>query len=427
VLVTGALSLGAPVFGADPSPAGSGRSRAGEISFMISGDPAELAAYQTLVAAFEQANPEIQVDVVHIPDEGDYLERFGLDLAASTPADVVLLNYRRQATFANRGALQPLDPYIAASDVIAEDDFFAQAIDPFHWQGQLMCVPQNASSLVVYYNKDLFDEAGLADPAEGWTWDDFLAAATTLTRDLDGDGTTDQYGLGTAASLIRVAPFIWQNGGEVVDNPQAPGRLAFDSPATREAIQWFVDLQVTHHVVPDATAEEAEDSESRFVNGRNAMFLQSRRPTPGFREITEFDWDVAGLPQNVEPASILHSDGYCMPADGDNKDAAWKLIEFANSVEGQTTIATTGRTVPSLPEVATSPTFLDPTAKPANSQVWLDAMPTLHGAPVMDGWIDVEEIVDAELERAYYGDQTVDDAIANSIQRTAPFFTGGEG
>ena len=102
-----------------------------------------------------------------------------------------------------------------------------------------------------------------------------------------------------------------------------------------------------------------------------------------------------------------------------DKDAAWKFIEFANSVEGQTIVAASGRTVPSLKSVAESPAFLEPNAKPANSQVWLDVVPFTRPMPVTANWIDVEEIVDSEFDRAYYGSASIDEAIKAAITRSA--------
>ncbi|MGH2543378.1 MAG: ABC transporter substrate-binding protein [Ardenticatenaceae bacterium] len=319
--------------------------------------------------------------------------------------------------------LEPLGPYLAKSTVISEEDFYTETLEPFRYNGQLMCIPQNLSSLVVYYNKELFDAAGVPYPSDDWTWEEFLETAQALTKDTDGDGQTDQYGLGTEPSIFRVAPFIWQNGGQLVDDLENPTRLAIDSPAAREAIQWYVDLQVKHHVVPNAEAEEAEDSESRFQNGRTAMFLNSRRATPSFREITAFDWDVAALPQHKERAGILHSDAYCMPSSADEKDAIWKFIEFANSHEGQTVVVASGRTVPSLKSVAESEAFLDPNAKPVNSRVFLDTVPVIRGVPVIPGWVDIEETTGEELERAFYGDVSVDEMIDTAIRRTMEYFT----
>jgi len=401
----------------------------GSVSFMVFGDPAELAAYQSLVAAFEESHSEIDVELIHIPSPSDYRLRLGADFAAGDPADVVLINYRRYAPFAAKGVLEPLAPYLRGSDVITDSDFFAVATDPFRWRGQLMCIPQNISSLVVYYNKDLFDAAGLGYPEDDWTWDEFLSAAKALTLDVDGDGRVDQYGLGTEASIFRLAPFVWGNGGELVvlESGLRPIRLALDSRAAREAVEWFVALQTEHGVVPDALAEAAENSESRFIGGRTAMYLNSRRGVPTYRRIDGFDWDVAALPQQEQEAGILHSDAYCMAAGTQDKDAAWTFIEFANSAQGQTIVARSGRTVPSLIEVASSQAFLDPDAKPANSAVWLDTIDTLREVPVMAGWVDVEEFSGDELERALFGNASVDEAIAAMITRTLPFFAGEEG
>jgi multiple sugar transport system substrate-binding protein len=401
----------------------------GNVSFMVFGDPAELAAYRALTDAFHDEHPEIAVELIHIPSPSDYRLRLGADFAAGDPADVVLINYRRYAPFAAKGVLEPLAPYLRRSDVISDTDFFPVATDPFRWRGQLMCIPQNISSLVVYYNKDLFDAAGLAYPEDDWTWQDFVDRAQALTMDLDGNGTSDQYGLGVDPSIFRLAPFIWQNGGElaVLGSGLRPIRLALDSRPAREATEWFVGLQTEHGVAPDARSEAAENSESRFLNGRTAMFLNSRRGVPTARRIEGFEWDVAALPSGLVAAGILHSDAYCMAGAAEDKDAAWTFIEYANSPAGQAIVARSGRTVPSLVEVASSDVFLDPEAAPANSAVWLETADTLRTVPVMAGWVDIEELAGDELERAFYGDATVDEAIDAMITRTLPFFAGEEG
>jgi multiple sugar transport system substrate-binding protein len=137
----------------------------GIISFMVFGDPAELAAYQKLVDSFEEQYPEIQVELTQIPGQSDYRKRLTADIIAGTPADVVLINYRRYAAFANMGALEPLGTYLEKSKLIKESDFYPEAMNPYKWNGELMCIPQNLSSLVVYYNKDLFDQAAVPYPA----------------------------------------------------------------------------------------------------------------------------------------------------------------------------------------------------------------------------------------------------------------------
>jgi multiple sugar transport system substrate-binding protein len=395
------------------------------ISFMVFGDPAEFAAYEQLVAAFAAEHPDIPIQLRHIPDQAEYRQRLATDFSANAPPDIMLLNYRRFVEFAGQGALEPLGPYLAGSQIIQADDFFEQTIKAFTWDEQLWCIPQNISSLVVYYNQDLFEAAAVPLPDNDWTWADFVTAARALTLDLDGDGRSDQYGAGVEASLFRLAPFIWQNGGDLVDNPDHPARLTLDTPESLAAFQWFVDLQIKEQVVPDAVAEAAESSESRFLNGRLAMYFNSRRGVPTYRTITRFTWDVAPLPLGQQAVGILHSDAYCLAAATADKEAAWIFIEFANSPTGQSLIATSGRTVPSLKSIADSPAFLDD-QPPAHARVFLDTIPLLGQVPLMPNWVRIEETASREIERAFYRQATVAEAAAAAITLTQPFFTPTE-
>ncbi|MCC6889866.1 MAG: sugar ABC transporter substrate-binding protein [Hyphomicrobiales bacterium] len=389
----------------------------GRISFMIFGDPVEKAAYESVIAAFTKTTPTVSVDLIHIPSQGAFRQRLAADFVAGTPPDVMLINYSRYAGFARRGQLAPLDDMIANSKLIKKSDFYQEALAPFTWENKVLCLPQNVSSLVVYYNKTLFQEAGLQPPSPDWRWEDFLRAAQALTR-----AEKNQFGLGTQVSMARVAPFIWQNGGQLVDRLQFPTRLTMMTEQGIEAVQWFVDLAVKHKVMPDPTAEKAESSESRFQSGRMGMYLNSRARVPALRRITGFEWDVAPLPRAKQQATILHSDGFCMAEKSTNKPAAAAFIEFAMSVEGQTLLAKTGRTVPSLRAVANSPAFLDPNVLPRSSKVFLDVIPGIRAAPVVESWPDIEDAFGKELERAMAGQVTAHQAIAATIERTFKFF-----
>jgi multiple sugar transport system substrate-binding protein len=397
-----------------------------QVTFSVFGDPAEFQAYQDLVDAFEAEQDEIDIVLAHVPSQNDYRTRLVTDFAAGVPPDVSLHNYRRFGSFAANGVLEPLGPYLEASEVIELADFYPITTEVFTWQGTLMCIPQNISSLVVYYNVDLFDDAGVAYPADEWTWDDFVETAKALTHDTDGDGQIDQHGLGVEPSFFRLAPFIWQNGGELVDDSAHPTRLIVTRPPALKALEWFVDLNLVHHVVPDRSEEAAQDSESRFIAGTLAIFLNSRRGTPTYREIESFTWDIAPLPMGQQAAGILHSDAYCLSASAADKDAAWQFIEFANSVAGQTIVAGSGRTVPSLVEVAESPAFLDPGKPPSRANVFLDTIDFLRAVPILNSWQDIENTAGEEVERAFYGDISAGEAALLAVERTAEYFIGAE-
>jgi multiple sugar transport system substrate-binding protein len=156
------------------------------------------------------------------------------------------------------------------------------------------------------------------------------------------------------------------------------------------------------------------------------MLLSSRRATPTFREAAKFDWDVAPLPVWREPAGILHSDAYCLAKASPAKDSAWTFIEFALGPEGQEIVARTGRTVPSLKEVARSEAFLDPHEKPKSSQVFLDAIPTIRRVPVISTWPEIEDAAEGILENGMYRAQPVDQVVAELDRATRPIFARAE-
>ena len=178
--------------------------------------------------------------------------------------------------------------------------------------------------------------------------------------------------------------------------------------------------------MPPDVEVEAEDDETRFLNGRMAMFLDSRRAVPALREAAEFDWDVAALPTHQDEASILHSDAYCMTKASKEKDAAWRFVEYALGPEGARVIAKTGRTVPSLREVAESDAFLDPTQKPRNSQVFLDAVATIRNVPTLSTWPEIEDAAEPILENGMYLGKPIDEVVAEVDEATRPLFARAE-
>jgi multiple sugar transport system substrate-binding protein len=398
----------------------------GEIRFLVFGEPEELRAYRDVVRAFSDREPDVRVQLITASDREDLLARLSTSFAGGSPHDVFLLNYRFYGQFAARGALEPLGDRLAESEVFRENDFYAEPLEAFRWDGELTCLPQNVSSLVVYYNRELFRRYRVPEPRAGWKWDDMVGKALRLTRDLNGDGDIDLHGLGIEPSIIRVAPFVWSNAGEIVDDQNDPTRFTLDTPEALEAMQKLFDLRQTHFVVPSEEEVEAEDDETRFQNGRLAMVLSSRRSTPTFRTITDFEWDVAPLPVHRDPAGILHSDAYCMARESDSKDAAWRFVEFALGPEGQRIAARTGRTVPSLRAVATSPAFLDPSKPPRSSRVFLDTIPVIRRVPSISTWPEIEDAAEQILETGLYQGVSAEEIARRLDERTRPMFERAE-
>lgn len=386
----------------------------GPIRVQVSGEPEETRVYRALVNAYLEDNPGEAVELVEIAEKDDHLQRLTTDFASGDPADVFLVNFREYSQFVTRGATEPVGPLLEERDVDLAD-YYEAPLEAFTYDGALQCMPQNISSLVVYYNKALFKEAGLRRPPEGWDWDEFRDVAERLT----GHGV---HGLGLEGEIIRLAPFAWSNGGEIVDDEVAPTHFTLDDPATYEALEYLVSLVRDSKVVPSEADLAAQDLETRFVTGKLAMLLSSRRDTPVFREVAGLDWDVAALPVAKEEVGILHSDGYCV-ASGSNVDPAADFVAYATGEQGQTITALGGRTVPSLISVSESPAFLDPSQPPAHAQVFLDVARNIRRTPVLPTWPEIEDICTEFLTRAFYEEgYTIDQAIADIDEATRPLF-----
>lgn len=371
------------------------------VSLQVFGDPAEIAAYKELVAAFEARHPGRHITLIPVGKQGDHMAKLSSGYASGNGPDIFVLNFRRFGQFAERGVLEPVGPALTGRGW-SEQDYYEPAIEAFRTNGTLMCAPQNVSSVVVYYNRALFRQFNVPFPSANWTYFEFSNAARRLTRDTNGDGSIDVYGVALEPTLIRIAPFIWSAGGDLVDNVTRPTMLTLDRPDALRALNLVRSLNGPQGVVPPLTAHQAEDEDSRFVRGGVAMLFQSRRFTTTLRARKDLDWDVASFPTLRKSESALHADGYCLSKTAGNRDAALDFIGFAVGDEGQTILTRTGRLVPSRKAVATGPAFLDPTQPPASAQVFLDAIPHLRRTPNVAVWHEIESRADTILEEWFF-------------------------
>jgi multiple sugar transport system substrate-binding protein len=396
----------------DPDSGGGdtgGGSATAPITVQIRAEPEEAAVYRSLVTAYREAGGG-EVELVTVGRE-DHLTRLSTAFASGDAPDVFLINYREYAPFVQRGAVHAIGPLMAREGVDPAD-YYPEPLRAFTYDDALQCMPQNISSLVVYWNRGLFARAGVPAPAAGWTWDEFVATARALTA----GGVK---GVGIDASITRMAPFIWSSGGTIVDDDETPTRTTLHEPGARAALDAVVDLIGTG-ATPTKEELAAQGLPEQFMTGKLAMFLSSRVEVPALREQRGLDFDVAALPVMAQPASVLHSDAYCVASSSENRAAAAKFVAYAVGSQGQTLTALGGRTVPSLRSVATSPAFLGPERAPASSQVFLDAIPHLRHTPVTPSWPEVEDVIGTQLQRAFEDGVPLDEALAEIREQADP-------
>ena len=388
--------------GDDEPAGGGGGAQLPAITFQVTGEPDETAVYGRLVKAYKAATGAT-VRVNAVADRDAHLAKLTTAFSGGKQPDLFLINYRNVGGFADRRVIDAAGPRLDASATLARGDFYDVPMQAFEYDGVLQCVPQNVSSLAVYYNLDAFAKAGIAPPAGGWTYREFTRAAAAV-------------GVGIDVNLIRTAPWIWAAGGELVDDETNPAKFTI---ATAAGLRGLNNLLALRRKGDSPSADEADSKgvAERFIDGDLGMFMSSRRDVPALRTIEDFAWDVAPFPKDREEASVLHSDGFCI-AKGGKTDAAWAFTEWALGEQGQRILAESGRTVPSLKSVAESDAFLNSPDPPKSSLVFLDAIEHMHRLPTTKNWTGIEGKADDVLESLYYGRLSVDKALARLASET---------
>jgi multiple sugar transport system substrate-binding protein len=368
---------------------------AGTITIAAAGGDGEIKALQEVADAFETANPSTTVTLDTVAEAGELISKLTTAFAAKSAPDLFLMNYRRLGGFAAKGVIEPVPDGTT-------EGLYEKPLTAFTFDGKLLCRPSNASSMVVYVNTALFAKAGVTPPAAGWTWDEML----TTARALKAKGVS---AIGFETALIRLAPFVWSNGGEFVDSIDKPTAVDLSSTEAKEAIGFLLDLQKEGM---SATDRAAQDPEEAFSAGKIAMFLDSRRAVPGFRKTDGLAFDVAPVPTRKTSTTVLHSDGYCVTKTSKNKDLAQAFSAYAVSGPGANILAKSGRTVPAMRSVAASPDFLAPDKSPKRSQVFLDQLENAKPLPHSPTWNEAEGAAEEILVQLFAGRMTLDKAIA---------------
>jgi multiple sugar transport system substrate-binding protein len=204
-----------------------------------------------------------------VSDWDTYWDKLQTGLAGGAAPDVFAMDGPLFPDYATRDVLLDLSPYVQQEgyDLTKLDD---NAVRDFTLaDGRQMGLPRDLNVIALFYNKDLFDAAGVAYPDDTWDWAKLVDVGKQLTKDTNGDGKPDQWGLYTETTDMENAwsSFVWQNGGDVI----APDgkSIALDTPQAAGGIQFLQDLIWKDKVVPDpALFAETGDA---FEQGKAAM------------------------------------------------------------------------------------------------------------------------------------------------------------
>ncbi len=319
---------------------------------------------QQIVDAFEDQNPDITVEV-RTSAYADYFTKLQTDLAAGTEADVFDVDAGSFANIQASGVLAELSGVDAAK-------YRTSVLDVYKADGSQYGLPTSFSDVVLFYNKDLFDQAGVEYPTADWTWADEMAAAEKLTD--KGAGVWGDY---QPISYYEYYKAVQQAGGSFL---AADGTAGLDSDAGTAAADWLAGKSGT--VMPTAAdgAGTPDFDTNLFKDGKLAMWHTGIWMISLVGDLP-FEWDIAVEPGDTQKASAVFSNAVVVSGNSEHKEAAQKWAEFLSSSKEMVEVRlAAGWELPPISDEALLEPYLELTP-PANRQAVFDALESIAIAP----------------------------------------------
>ncbi|MEL5200908.1 sugar ABC transporter substrate-binding protein [Serratia ureilytica] len=298
-------------------------------------DRNQLPAEQEIAKRFEQANPDIKIEIELTPS-AQYFVKLDSAAAGGVAPDIFWINMPYFVQYAKNGIMEPLAPYIKDSG-LQLDDVVASSVKAYQYDGQQMAIPRDVDSIAVWYNKKLFDQAGVSYPTSDWSWDDLKNKATALKSGLKGAAFPLVMDL-SIDGQDSYMNLLFQNGNHIVPKDGQPTDIAND-----KSIWVYQQLQgmMKDGLMPSAQQMSEVKTENIFQSNRAAMVYAGSWLAAPFTNnpLINDHIGVVMMPKIERQSGVAHSLAFAMSAKSAHKQAAWKYIAFMSSEASQAELA----------------------------------------------------------------------------------------
>ena len=366
---------------------------------------------QDFVADFEEANPEAQVKVTAVPWEAAH-DKLSNAIAAGETPDVSLIGTTWMGEFAEAGGLEP-----TPEDLVDEADFFEGAWGSTVVGDTSYGLPWYVETRVLYYRTDLAEKAGWSEPPT--SWDELKQFA----QDMQDKGGA-RYGLnlqpGQTGAWQTVMPFAWSNGAELTNEEGT--EYTIDSPAMTEALDYYKSY-FDEGLSNDRTLDPGE-LESGFADGQVGAFISGPWHTGLVEDagVSKDEYAVAPLPgkDGTPGTSFVGGGDLAVFTDSDNKESAWKLVQWLADPETQSQWYDTIGDLPAVKESWETGKL----ASDEQLSVFGEQLENTEAPPAVPTWEQVAAVVDSNVEKVVQGAMPTDEAVADMQSQASSIGTG---
>ncbi|MGI8912551.1 MAG: ABC transporter substrate-binding protein, partial [Chloroflexota bacterium] len=395
--------------------------------FLSRGDLHYQAVFKQSVTNFQQLHPEISVE--NQPVTGNFDQKLETLLAGNVAPDVFFGQAATFLVYPTKGATIPLDSYAGKGADFTASDYYPYWLKTMQWQGKLVALPYDPDMVVLYYNKTLFDRAGLPypDATKALTWDQLLTLAQQLTVDNKGNrgsaldpSQVVQYGLDSYSARTW-----WhlprEHGVDVFTSDLS--KTTLDQPGAIDGLQTLVDLSAKYHVVPTGSASNGPTVNLQSDN--LVMAVAGGWQRGAFLEQVKSAWDIAPMPQvgGKAPVGMGWSSGLMIPKQSKHPDEGWQFLAYLAGKQGQQLLLKEGVSQPMLTSMAGDPAYTAP-AEPAHKAVLLNEVTAGDPPPYIPAYMEIQSAVQTDLLNATLtGKQNLQTALATVVPKINAILT----
>lgn len=374
------------------------------IQFSYWGGDQDKERLEAIRDEFYKVNDEIEVELINLPEPPEYDQKQMVMMSSGETYDVMQLAESSSA-FAIRGVLEDLTPYIEKDDIDL-DDYYENALDVYTHDDKLYGIPLRLGTVIMLYNKDLFDKHDLDYPNENWTWDDVIEAGEKITDHNEG-----VYGMNSVGGFWgKTAHFLHSYGGSILNEDFS--EFMMDSPQSLKAIELMQKMVNEYKISPSES--QIPEGVDMWASGKIAMHMDGPWIIEGSRRtVKDFEWDMTLAPKGTQNATPIFSNAFHMSKTSENKDEAWEVIKFFTGKEAQQILATEHSETPTLKEVAESDVYLDTDGLgPDNFEHIIDATLTSFAPEASLMWTEINnEVVQNALSRIIDLNEPIEDVM----------------
>ncbi|MDF2722354.1 MAG: sugar transporter substrate-binding protein [Paenibacillus sp.] len=291
-------------------------------------DDQRMAVIQEAARQFRKDYPGVTLVLEYVPDR----KTMRRQAAEGNGADIVEWEGANMGQCLESGLLSDLSDLIAR-DRIDMGDYYPSVHEAVHSDGRIGAIPVMADTLGVFYNRDHFEQAGLSNPRENWTWEEFVAAAERLTlRDEQGD--ISRYGVfASFGYMIYVEPVVWNCGGAFLSEDGTTLDGFLNSEATIEGVRRYLRL-IDERLSP--RMEVSRDSWiDCFIHGKMSMYIASNGTIGPMKSEQRAKFGVAGFPRDPGKPNLFEVYGYGISTSCRERELAWAFLRKLTAPESE--------------------------------------------------------------------------------------------